>query len=92
VKQKEHKTTGIDQEEIQRRKGTGECLRCAWPSDRKGAHQVRDCVRPIKLDKGTASYPKAREYLKLEKAFQQLESEELNYDESDTDSSSDKSL
>jgi len=37
------KTEGIDSSEISRRKAAGECLRCAWPSDRKGNHRVRDC-------------------------------------------------
>jgi hypothetical protein len=58
-KEVDSKTAGIDQAEIERRKETGECLRCAWPSDRKGYHWVANCRRPIKLDKGTASYPKA---------------------------------
>jgi hypothetical protein len=55
------KTEGINLTEIERRKSAGECLRCAWPADRKGAHRVKDCVRLIKLDKGTASYPKDKE-------------------------------
>jgi len=54
------KTTGIDQAEIYRRKKAGECLRCAWPSNRKGTHRVSDCKRPIKLDEGTASLPRAK--------------------------------
>ena len=53
------KTEGIAFNEIDRRKSAGECLRCAWPSDRKGTHWVKDCIRPVKRDKGTASYPKA---------------------------------
>jgi len=55
------KTEGISDSEIQRWKESGECLRCAWPSARKGSHRVKDCIRPIKLDKGMASYPKAKE-------------------------------
>jgi hypothetical protein len=55
-------TAGIDEAEIKRRKGNGECLRCAWPSDRKGTHRVKDCRRPIKLNKGTASFAKAKSY------------------------------
>jgi hypothetical protein len=47
------KTEGIKESGIQRRKLTGECLRCAGPSDKKGTHWVKDCVRHIKLDKGT---------------------------------------
>jgi len=79
------KLGGIDEEEIQRRKAEGECLRCAWPSDRKGTHRVKDCLRPIKLDKGTAGYPKAKE---LEELFQRQEPEE---DSSQESSSSDDS-
>jgi len=47
-------TEGIDSSELQRRRSAGECLRCAWPSDRKGTHRVADCKRPIKLDQGKA--------------------------------------
>jgi len=53
-------TAGIEATEIARRKAAGECLHCAWPSERKGSHQVRDCVRPIKLEKGTAGHPEAK--------------------------------
>jgi len=56
------KTERIDDSEIKRRKAAGECLRCAWPSDRKGIHRVKDCVRQIKLDKGTAIIPKGRNF------------------------------
>jgi len=31
---KESKLVGIDKDELRRRKSAGECLRCAWPSDR----------------------------------------------------------
>jgi hypothetical protein len=51
------KTEGIEQTLIQRRKAAGECLRCAWPSDRKGKHWVQDCVRKVKLDSGTPGGP-----------------------------------
>jgi hypothetical protein len=61
-----HKTVGINEPEIQRRKKEGKCLRCAWPADKKGSHRVKDCVRRIKLDKGIASYPKDKEYQKTE--------------------------
>ena len=54
------KTEGIDVSEISRRKVAGECLRCPWPCDRKGNHRVKDCARWIKLDKGTALFPKDR--------------------------------
>jgi len=52
------KTEGIDVNEVSRRKAAGECLRCAWPSGRKGNHKVKDCRRSIKSDKGTAGFPK----------------------------------
>ena len=52
-------TEGIDSSELSRRKAVGECLRCAWPSDKKGAHRVKNCRRAIKLDKGTANFPNA---------------------------------
>ena len=62
------KTVGIDKTEIQRRREAGECYCCAWPSDRKGAHRVKDCIRQIKLDKGTANYPKAKTYQKIKQS------------------------
>jgi hypothetical protein len=53
---------GIDQAEIIRRKQDDECLRCAWLSDRKGTHRFKDSRRPIKLDRGTASFAKVKGY------------------------------
>ena len=78
------KTEGVDLVEINRRKLAGECLRCAWPSDRKGEHRVKDCKQPIKIDTGTAGFARAKEYQK-----QQLsESGSSNSDTSEeTDSS-----
>jgi hypothetical protein len=55
-------TAGIDEAEIKRRKEKGECLRCVWPSDRKGTHRVKDCRPPIKLNTGTASFARAKSY------------------------------
>jgi hypothetical protein len=57
-------TEGIEEAEIQRRKRAAEFLHCAWPADRKGAHRVKDCHRPIKLDKGTACYPRGKKYIR----------------------------
>jgi hypothetical protein len=54
------KTKGIEFTEIERRNVVGECPRCLWPVDRKGNHMEKDCMRPIKLDKGTACYPKGK--------------------------------
>ena len=63
-------------------------MRCAWPSDRKGSYQLKECKRPIKLDKGTASYPKAKEYQEMKIAGIQMNgSSEEN---SDRDSSSEE--
>jgi len=70
------KTEGVESSEIQRHKAAGQCLRCAWPADRKGAHRVKNCVRLIKLDKGTAGYPKAKEYQKMKVAGLELNSDE----------------
>jgi len=55
---------GVEISEIKRRKAADECLRCAWPSDRKGIHWIKDCRRPIKLDKGTAPYARKNQYQK----------------------------
>jgi hypothetical protein len=86
------RTEGIQLSEINRRRSLGECLRCAWPSDRKGSHRVADCRRPIKLDKGTANFPKAKDYLKATQAPQQNPdkegtSESISFEESSDDSS-----
>jgi hypothetical protein len=54
--------SGIDEAEIKRRKENGECLRCTWPSDTNGPHRVKQYRRPIKLDKGTASFGEAKRY------------------------------
>jgi hypothetical protein len=86
---------GIDGTEIQRRRETGECLRCAWPEDRKGSHRVSDCRRPIKLDKGTAAFPKAKKYQRYsEKEISNIEValEESSGEEGTSEDSSDTSL
>jgi hypothetical protein len=49
------KAEAIESSEIEQRKTAWECLRCAWPGDRKGNYRVNNCIRPIKLNKGTAS-------------------------------------
>jgi len=66
------KTEGIDPSELIPRKAAGECLRCAWPSDRKGNHKVKDCRRKVKLDKGTANFPKAKKYQTEETEYVEL--------------------
>jgi hypothetical protein len=45
---------GIKQNKIDRRRIAGECLRCAWPQDRKGNHRASNCHREIRRQKGTA--------------------------------------
>jgi len=38
-------TEGIDKSELDRTKVAGECQRCAWHWDRKGAHKRMDCFQ-----------------------------------------------
>ena len=70
-KQKDYnnKIEGIYDSEIKRRNAAGEYLRCAWPSDRKGVHRVKDCIQQIKLDKGTAIFPNDRNCQRLAKSL-----------------------
>jgi len=51
---------GINRSELARRKAAGECQRCAWPGDRKGAHRTLNCCRWLWKDKGTAPFHKAK--------------------------------
>ena len=50
---------GIDRSELAWRKASGECQRCAWPGDWKGAHRTLDCFRWLRKETGTAPFPKA---------------------------------
>jgi len=84
------KTEGIDNAEIQRRKREGECLRCAWPANRKGSHRVADCRRPIKLDKGSALFPNSQGHQKSN--HQQPTVEDNSLEETSSTESSDDSL
>jgi hypothetical protein len=86
------KTKGIALKEIARRKSTGECLRCAWPSDNKGSHRVADWKRPIKLVAGTAIFPKDKKYQKKKQLNQQPTVEEDSSEGRDFKESSDDSL
>jgi len=53
---------------------------------------VKDCKRPIQLDKGTASFPKPKEYQKMKVAGMELTSEESEEsEESESDENSVKS-
>jgi hypothetical protein len=92
LKKDSPKIAGIATAEIRRRRETGECLRCAWPADRKGAHQVASCRRPIRLDKGTASFPKAKEHSRIKQPLQQPAAEEDSSEDTGSDESSDDSL
>jgi len=95
------KIEGIPNDELDRRRKEKECLRCAWPADRKGKHNTKDCYRDIKLDKGTADFPKAKAYQKMrigaveiesgEEDLYQAESEELRDTASEQEESSDSS-
>jgi len=51
-------TEGMDSSELSRRKAAGECQRCAWPTDRKGAHKTTECFRWKRVEKGTTPFPK----------------------------------
>jgi hypothetical protein len=57
-------TEGIDGSELRRRKAAGECQHCAWPADRKGTHKTLDCFRWKRIEKGTAPFPKKKQYNK----------------------------
>jgi len=89
---KESRLVGIDSVELRRRRSAGECLRCTWPEDRKGRHRAADCRRPIKLEKGTASYPKAKGHPKIKQVPQLLPVEEESSELSSFEESSDDSL
>jgi hypothetical protein len=85
-------TLGLNPTEFKRRREEGECLQCAWPADRKGAHWIADCRRPIKLDKGTANHPKTKKYQKAKEATQEIPVEEESSKLSSCEESSDDSL
>jgi hypothetical protein len=40
--------TEVSESEIQPRKSAGECLKCVWPANSKGAYQIMDCWRQLK--------------------------------------------
>jgi hypothetical protein len=85
-------TEGIDKSELDRRKAAGECQRCAWPGDRKGAHKTMDCFRWARKEIGTAPFPKAKEYQKLKiGAYEQEEDSESEIDLYTTDNESSES-
>jgi hypothetical protein len=51
---------GIDKSELDKRKAAGECQRCAWPGDRKGAPKAMDCFRWARKEVGMALFPKVK--------------------------------
>jgi hypothetical protein len=77
-------TAGIPIAEINRRKESGECLRCAWPKDRKGNHRAKDCKRPIKLDKGTANFPKTKGHQQLAARVEMVSESESSSESEDS--------
>jgi len=85
------RSKGIESSEIERQKSGGECLGCSLPSDRKGNNRVNNCFRPIELNKGTASYLKAKEYQMMRIAGMQLSCEEEDTASSDSESSEEES-
>jgi len=83
-------TEGIEKSELDRRKAAGECQRCAWPGDRKGAHKTMDCFRWARKEVGTAPFPKAKEYQKLKIGAYDQESEiDLYTTDNDSEDSND---
>jgi hypothetical protein len=70
---------GVPKNEIDRRRAAKECLRCAWPSDRKGAHGTMKCFQSIKVTNGTADFGKPKTYQKLKVGgFDQLEDDPID--------------
>jgi hypothetical protein len=77
---------GVPQNEIKRRREAKECLRCAWPSDRKGAHRRIKCFQSVKVMNGTADFGKPRTYQKLKVGgFDQLEDDPIDEFEIESD-------
>jgi hypothetical protein len=68
---------GVSKNEIDR--SGKECIRCASPSDRKGAHRTMKCFPDVKVTSGTADFVKPRTYQKLKVGgFNQLEDEAID--------------
>jgi len=78
---------GVPQEELNQRLSAKECMRCAWPADRKGSHKTMDRYRPLKMEEGTASFPKAKEYqkMKIGACDQQEDQQDLYTEGSDSE-------
>lgn len=52
----------IDKSKLDRRNATAEYHRCGWPGYRKDPYKAMHGYRWKRTDKGTAPFPKAREY------------------------------
>jgi len=81
-------TEEIEKSELDRRKAAGECQRCAWPGDSKGAHKTMECFRWARKETGTSPFPKAKEYQKLKIGAYRQEEEEEEIDLYPTDDGS----
>jgi len=77
---------GMEKTELDRRKSAGVCQRCAWPADQKGAHKTMDCSRWARNEQGTAPFPKAKEYHKLEVGAHDQEESDIDLYTTDEDS------
>jgi hypothetical protein len=58
---------------------------CAWPPDRKGAHWVKGCHRPIKITTGPVSFPITRYQPKSVAVKESSESQDLDVAEGCSD-------
>ena len=77
---------GVPEEEVKRRRAAKECLRCAWPSDRKGAHGTMKCFQNVKVTSGTADFVKPKTYQKMKVGgYDQLEDEPIDNYEIESD-------
>jgi hypothetical protein len=69
-------TNGVPQAELDRRKKERECMRGAWPADRKGNHKMMDSFIPVKSEAGTVNLPKQKQYQKLRVGEYELEEDQ----------------
>jgi hypothetical protein len=75
---------GVPQAELKRRREAKECARCAWPSDRKGAHGTMKCFQSVKVTSGTADFQRNYQKLKVG-GFEQLEDDPIDEYEIESD-------
>jgi hypothetical protein len=70
---------GVPKEEIGRKREAKEYLRCAWPSDRKGAHRTMICFQSVNHTSGMPDFGKPKNYQKLKvEGFDQLEEDPID--------------